>query len=391
MIRLLVQKSIRIFLILVGLFPARKKTIVFESFLGKQFSCNPKAIYDYMLIHHPEYTLYWSVDRNYKQNFDDSELRVIERFTWKWLMVLGTSRYWVTNSRLPSYFKKPRHTTYIQTWHGTPLKKLVFDMEEVHMPGTTKENYFKNFYNESRNWDFLISPNAYSSGIFKRAFKYDKPIPEVGYPRNDVLFNRNTLEDISEIKRNLKLPKDKKIILYAPTWRDNQHAGVGKYTFDLPIDLQKLQNEFGDKYIVILRMHYLVAQNLNLESYKDFAYDFSQSVDINELYLISDVLITDYSSVFFDYGNLKRPIIFYMYDLELYRDTLRGFYFNIEQDAPGPIAKNMEELEIHLHEVLSGGISKEYIEKYDAFYEKYCYLEDGFATKRIVDKIVSKD
>src|SRR5699024_576612 len=129
------------------------------------------------------------------------------------------------------------------------------------------------------------------------------------------------------------------------------------------------------------RTHYLVAQQLDLEAYKDFAFDLSHANDISDLYLMSDILITDYSSVFFDYANLQRPMIFYTYDLEVYRDDIRGFYFNLEKEAPGPVVSNFEDL-------LDTIIMLDHTDKKDFdFYQEYCYLEDGHATERVVKYI----
>src|SRR5690606_7699314 len=150
--------------------------------------------------------------------------------------------------------------------------------------------------------------------------------------------------EILKIKDELGLPFNKKIILYAPTWRDNQYYAKGRYKFEIPMNLEVLKENLSHEYIIILRMHYLVAENLQLSKYQGFVYDFSNHEDIRDLYLISDVLITDYSSVFFDYAILNRPIIFYVFDIEEYRDKLRGFYFNLEKEAPGPLVKTTEQL-----------------------------------------------
>lgn len=381
---------IKTFLVVVGFLPTNSKLIMFESFQGKQYSCNPKAIYEYMLEHHPEYKMYWCVNKAYIENFSGKNLKLVMRYSFKWLILLGFSKYWITNSRMPTNIPKPKHTTYIQTWHGTPLKKLVFDMEEVYMPGTDSEEYKANFYKESRNWDYLLSPNEYSSHIFKRAFRFDKPILEYGYPRNDILYHGNMLTNIAHLKNKLGIPLDKKVILYAPTWRDNQSQGVGQYKFELPLNLSELQEKYGSDYVVLLRMHYLVSENFDLSPYQGFAYDFSQKVDINELYLVSDLLITDYSSVFFDYANLRKPMIFYMYDMEEYRDTLRGFYFDIEKEAPGPIVRTMTELNEALEEFGCMGKYVNSEENYQKFYDKYCYLENGMSTEKFVKNMIVK-
>lgn len=328
----------------VSLFLRKKNLIMFESFLGKQYSCNPRAIYEYMKEHHPEYQLYWSVDPRFEKGFIDKGIPYARRFSIKWLFLMARAKFWVVNSRMPLWIPKPKGTIYLQTWHGTPLKKLAQDMKEVLMPGTTTEKYKQNFYNESRNWDYLISPNGYSTEIFKRAFSFNKEMIESGYPRNDMLYREDHDEIGKEIKRKLDLPEDKKVILYAPTWRDNQFYSKGRYKLDLQLDLAKLKEELGNDYIIILRMHYLVAENFDLETYKGFAYDFSTHEDISELYLISDLLITDYSSVFFDYANLKRPMIFFTYDIDEYKEDIRGFYFDFEKEAPGPLVITSDEV-----------------------------------------------
>jgi len=382
---------IKVFLTAVGYLPACKKLIMFESFSGKQYSCNPKAIYEYMCQYHPEYHMYWSVDRKYVDYFDKEKLKIVERYSIKWLFLLGFSKFWVINSRMPVTLPKPKHTRYLQTWHGTPLKKLAFDMGDVHMPNTTTDQYKQKFYVESRNWDYLLSPNPYSSQIFRRAFRFEKELLETGYPRNDVFYQGDLQEKCTAIKKRLNIPDDKKVILYAPTWRDNQFYKVGHYKFDLPLDLKALQEQYGHRYIIILRMHYLVAENFDLTTYQGFAFDFSQGEDINDLYLISDLLITDYSSVFFDFAKLKRPIMFYTYDIEEYRDTLRGFYFNIEAEAPGPLVKDMAGVLQSLEHFDRYGMFLNYKDKYQRFYDKYCCLENGTSTKQVVEQILIND
>lgn len=369
---------------IVSKLPTKKKTIVFESFLGKQYSDNPKALYLYIKKHYPEYKLYWSITRDRPKIFEENKLSVLPRFGLKWVLVMARAEYWITNSRLPLWLPKPKGTIYVQTWHGTPLKKLALDMDEVLMPGTNTKKYKKNFLKEASKWDYLISPNRYSTNIFKSAFNFNRNIIESGYPRNDILKNGLNKENIINIKRKAKLPVNKKILLYAPTWRDNQFHSVGKYKFNLQLDLNKMKQELGDEYIILLRLHYLVSDKLNLLNLEDFVYDFSTYEDINELYLISDMLITDYSSVFFDYAVLKRPIFFYAYDLEDYRDKLRGFYFDFIKDAPGPIIKSTEKL---IDAINSASTTTYYDKLYDDFFAKFCYLEDGKASEKVVSTL----
>ncbi len=382
---ILLQKTYNLAFKLVGYLPVHEKLIVFESFLGKQYSDNPRAIYEYLVQSNADYKILWSFDKSNADKFEDKKIHTIKRLSLKWLLVMPRAKYWVTNSRLPLWIPKPKHTTYLQTWHGTPLKKLAIDINDIHMPGTDTKEYKQDFIKESNKWDYLISPNRYSTDIFRRAFAFNNEMIESGYPRNDFLINSNTAETIDLIKLKNNLPFDKKVILYAPTWRDNQFHERGKYKFDLQLDLEQLRNELGDNYIIVLRMHYLVAENMDLTPFEGFAYDFSYYEDIRELYLVSDILITDYSSVFFDYANLKRPIIFFVYDIEEYRDKLRGFYFDFEENAPGPLVRETDEVISCIKTIDIEGYRRS--QEFDDFYEKFCSLEDGLASKRVVEEV----
>ncbi|MEN1937222.1 CDP-glycerol glycerophosphotransferase family protein [Paenibacillus sp. 102] len=371
--------------------PYRKNCIIFESYLGRQYSCNPKAIYEYLKGRNANYHMIWSVDKRYAKQFEAYGIPYVKRLSIPWFFYMAKASYWVTNSRMPLWMSKPKHTTYVQTWHGTPLKKLAQDMEEVHMPGTTTKKYKNNFYHESRNWDYLLSPSAYATEKFKSAFQFEKEIVEVGYPRNDYLYTHNHSAYIKEVKKKLNLPLDKKVILYAPTWRDDQFDETGKYTFDLQLDLSYLQENLGKDYIVLLRMHYLVMSDFHLSKYEQFAYDVSKHIDINELYLLADMLITDYSSVFFDYANLRKPIIFYTYDLASYRDKLRGFYFQFGEEAPGPLVMTTEEVVAAVRAIEQDCLTKQFAATYEDFYNRYCYTEDGQSSKRVVEKIFYRE
>jgi len=364
--------------------PKNQKLIIFESFLGKQYSDNPRAIYEYIQENLPEYKMYWSAERKSIHHFNDLDVQYVRRFSLKWIYLMNRAKYWITNSRLPLWIPKPTKTIYVQTWHGTPLKKLGVDIEEILMPGTNTEQYKRNFVTEAKKWNYLISPNSYSTAIFRRAFQFDKQIIQSGYPRNDLLVNQNNPDTIEKIKKTANLPDNKKIILYAPTWRDNEYYGVGRYKFDIKMDLKFMQEQLGEQYIVLLRLHYLIAENIDLSSYKGFIYDFSNYEDIRDLYLISDILVTDYSSVFFDYAILERPIIFYVYDIEDYRNKIRGFYFDFENQAPGPLVKTTEELVKEVKQIANGNVNSNLLSD---FRKKYCQTEDGMASKKVVEEI----
>ncbi len=359
--------------------PVKKDLVFFESFLAKSYSDNPKYIYEHMIENNMNYKYVWSFRE--KKEIPGNAIQV-KRFSLRYFYYLARSKYWVANIRLPRYLDKRKENIYLQTWHGTPLKTLVFDQDEIF---SADPNYKINFYQQSRRWDYLNSANQYSSDIFRNAFKYDKEMLEYGYPRNDILYKKNTPEHITTIKNTLNIPKDKKVILYAPTWRDDEFFSRGNYKFTLKLELDKMQKELGNEYIVLLRTHYHIANILDVSEFKGFVYDFSLYDDIAELYLVSDMLITDYSSVFFDYANLKRPILFYTYDLEKYRDELRGFYIDIETEVPGPLLMNTNEV---IHSIKNiDDIVQKYQNKYDVFYDRFCSWEDGNASKNTVQRV----
>lgn len=360
--------------------------VIFESFQGKSYSDNPKYIYEYMQREKMQYKYIWSVE---DANDIPYKSKQVKRLSLSYYYYLARSKYWILNSRLPNYINKRNANLYLQTWHGTPLKRLAGDMEDVHMPGTNAATYKRNFYNETQKWDYLISPNKYSSEIFRSAFWFDNEILNIGYPRNDLLYNRNNTADINELKSKLNLPIDKKVILYAPTWRDDDFYAKGQYRFQLKLDLDNLQRTLGDEYIIIMRMHYFVATKMDISEYEGFAYDMSFYNDIGELYLVSDLLITDYSSVFFDYANLKRPILFFTYDIEKYRNTLRGFYINMEKEVPGPLLKTTNEVIKTIKNIED--INKEFRDRYDTFYNRFCEWDDGHASERAVYSLINEN
>lgn len=368
--------------------PRIKNLVVFESFHGKRYSDNPRAIYEYMKENCPEFDLIWSVDKGSIPMFKEMNVPYMKRFSLQWLRTFPRAQYWVNNVRLAKWMKKPKGTTYLQTWHGTPLKRLGTDIEEVHMPGTVTTKYRKNIISESKNWSYLVGPNAYSTEILSRAFHFKGPVIESGYPRNDVLHEPSEAQ-IKKIRESLNIAPDKKVVLYAPTWRDDQFFEKGKYRFEFQFDINRLKEQYGDDFVLLARMHYLVSESFDFSPYKDFILDVSDYYDIADLYLISDLLITDYSSVFFDYATLNRPIIFYMYDLEDYRDRLRGFYIDIEADAPGKIVKTEDDLFAEIGRALEEGHCDE--QRYEKFRDRFCEWEDGRSSERVVKRVFYKE
>lgn len=357
---------------LFRLLPISKKTIVFESYWGRSYSCNPRALYEYMDQNDMGYRYVWTFKN--ENTPISGKAKAVRIHSWLYYYYLATAKYFINNANFPNFYKKRKNAVDIQTLHGTPLKKMGLDVFEA----TDSEEKRSQFLRRCDRWDYLLSPSRYVSNLAKPCFDFQKNILEYGFPRNDMFKMANNKAVIDHIKNKLDLPHDKKIMLYAPTWRV-------KHTFKVELALDQMQQELGDDYILLLRLHYFTARALDLSPYEGFAYNVSSHDDMQELCLISDVLITDYSSVMFDYANLNRPILFFTYDLENYRDQLRGLYIDFEEEAPGPLARTTDQLidavkNIEKYEALYGG-------QFEAFREKYCQFDEGDACRKVVEQV----
>ena len=367
--------------------PVKDNVIMFESSNGRNYTGNPRYIYEEMVRQglDNKYNCVWSLT--------DTNIRIpgnctkIKRPGMKFLFYSLRSKFWIFDSRHQYYLKKNKNTKYIQTWHGTPLKKLALDMDKVNSSETTDiEDYKAKFKKNSSLWDYLISQNSYSSKIFKRAFAFDGEMLEIGYPRNDILINENNETKINEIKERLNIDKDKKIILYAPTWRDNEFHRSGIYKFATEMDFNAMKNALSDEYVLIVKFHYLVKDEINWDEYRDFIIECNEMWDIQELYLISDILITDYSSVMFDYALLNRPILFFTYDLDFYKDNLRDFYFDINT-VPGPLIETTEDLVDFIKNNSKEDYFEKYGTKYQAFKETYNEFDKGSSCQSVIELV----
>jgi len=368
------------------------KAIVFASYRGRSYSCSPKSIYQKVLNdpRFSEYKIVWAF-RDPKKYSDNPEIKraiLVEYESKQFYQYLAEAKYWILNIRIPEHvFVRPEQI-YVQTWHGTPLKRLGCDLDKNNNLLYTEADIFEKYSREGRLVSYFLSPSPFASEKFVTAFNMDDQgksdaILEAGYPRNDDLVN-HTPEEAAEIRAKLGVPENRKVILYAPTWRDNQHDYKLGYVYDINADFDALKAALSEEYVILFRAHYLVANQFNFDRYSGFVYDVSGVDDINDLYLASDLLVTDYSSVFFDYANLNRPVVFYMYDLEQYRDETRGFYLSLDE-LPGPIVRTESELvEAIRRAALSDPVGDE---KYQAFRKKFTPLDDGRASDRVIDTV----
>jgi CDP-glycerol glycerophosphotransferase len=363
--------------------PGRRKplrdAVLHISYNGKQFSDSPRAMYEEMVRRGLDVEHLWVVRDD--QVVLPPELKPVRMWGTEWFEALATCRYIVTNAHLPEWVERRPGQVIVQTWHGTMLKKIGHDIETLHFD----REYQNRVALEAKNWSMVVSSNRFSTPILKRAFSFDGEILEAGYPRNDYLYSPDRDEIARRTKEKLGLPAGKKVILYAPTWRDDLSHSAGQYKFDLRLDLEDAQRRLGDDHVLLIRRHSNVVDAVPGAG-NGFVWDVSEYPDIADLYLAADIMITDYSSVMFDYAHLKRPMLFFTYDLEHYRDTLRGFYFDFEKDSPGPLIRTSEELVTALRDI--DKVMEEYRERYDRFHHLFCDLDDGHASQRVVDRML---
>lgn len=360
--------------------PIKENVVLFETFMAKNYSDSPKYIYEALNKMYPgKYECVWAINGKHDIPYG---AKTIKRFSFQYAYYCAISKYLVFNVRQPLWFRKREGQVFLETWHGTPLKRLVFDQEEVT---SASPKYKEQFYKQRKEWDYLVSANPFSSKTFRSCFMYEGKMLEYGYPRNDILYASDKEERAKRLKEKLGIPLDKKTILYAPTWRDDEHYGKGEYKFTLALDLKKMKTMLEKDYVLLLRTHHYIADKIDTTGLEGFAYNLSTYDDISEIYLITDICITDYSSVFFDFANLKRPILFYTYDIEKYKNQLRGFYIDMNTEVPGPLLYTSEEvIDAILH---IDKIQKRYQKRYDEFYDRFCCFDDGHASENIVKEV----
>ena len=375
--------AMRLLLRTLQRFPADDNLMVFESGVGRQYADSPRYVYEELIARQSPMKKVWAY--NGKIHHRDDQTKVVARLSPSYFWALGRARYWVNNQNFPHYVHRRPDGVYLQTWHGTPLKRLLHDLDTIV---GRDEGYLDRVTTAARQWSLLASPSPWATDRLRSAFRYEGPVVEVGYPRNDVFFRPDRDDVGASVRRRLGIPEDKTVVLYAPTFRDDQALAASQFDFRLPLDLETLHTSLGDDVVFLIRQHGLVRSRVDIpEELGTVVKDVTAYPEIQELFLASDVLVTDYSSVFFDFACLRRPIIFYAYDLESYRDELRGFYLDYESDLPGPIVTTEKELYATLQSLQA--VTDEFGARYDAFIARFSPHDDGDAARRLVDEMLS--
>ncbi len=231
--------------------------VLFTSWSGKQCTDNPLGIADELRRRGDRREQIWVVN-DYCAAVPPGS-RMVLTGTEEYFEALARCRYVISNDDMPDYFRKRDGQVYLQTWHGTPLKRIGFDIDRPQFASGSA--YFDRLAGDVAKWDLLLSQNPFSTPIMRRAFRYDGEICESGYPRNDVL--SRGMERAALIRERLEVPYEKRVVLYAPTWRDNQFYASGRYRFDLRLDLDRTWQALGADHVILIRGHHHLANDVH--------------------------------------------------------------------------------------------------------------------------------
>jgi CDP-glycerol glycerophosphotransferase len=353
----------------IGLFvKTDNNLILFVSFAGKSYNDSPKKIYEYMYKYsrYKDFKYVWAFEE--PEELDISGCSKIKIDSIKYFIIALKAKYWVTNVNVERglHFKK-KNTVYLNTWHGIPIKKIGNAVSGRKDFDFSKVNFF-----------------CYSSQYEKKIFLRDLNVSEKsllysGMPRNDELWNISKRQ-INEYRKKIGIPVDKKVILYAPTWRDSEDGGLS-YSLNPPININKWQEKLEFEYIMLFRAHVFVNE-LNFIDFNDFIFDLSSYPEINHLLFISDILISDYSSIIFDYSVLCRPIICFGYDYDEYI-IKRGFYIDIKSELPSGVLETENQV---IEKIMTLDYQEE-CKKTKQFRDKYVEV-GGDATETCVNLLI---
>ncbi len=350
--------------------------LVYYSF-GGRYSDNPRAIYE-ALSHRDDLTHTWVLDPRHACGFPPG-VRAVRRRSRQCSAALEAADIVVANTHIDARWNKGPDTVYLQTWHGTPLKRIHFDAVWV-APGRLDRLLL-----DVARWDYLLSPNAFSTAALRGAFRFPGPVLETGLPRNDVLARPGADATRARVRRELGVPDGVTAVLYTPTWRDDVVDETGRQRFTLELDVDEFVKRLGDDHVLLLRAHYMLTRKTDPVDDPSVR-DVSFYPDIRDLYLAADVLVTDYSSTMFDFAVTGKPMFFYTYDFSHYRDEVRGFYFDFVAEAPGPLFETTWELIEGILDVEA--VRAQYAARYESFRHKFCHLDDGRATERVIERVV---
>lgn len=346
------------------------EAVYLESFFGRNATCNPMAIDAEIARQRPDLPRYWGV-KDLSFEVPPGAIPVVFGTT-EWWRVRGSARWLVSNEWLRANFAKKSFQTVLQTWHGSMYKQIGLDRV-----GRGRA-HLKVVGRELAKWDMFVSQSPETTPIIRSAYGLDEQIIEIGYPRNDELFTADD-QVRADLRRHLGIAEDVTVVLYAPTWREAVQEDVEL------LDLERLGPIVGPTFQLLRRGHVRALRNMSAAGASNVL-DVSTYPQINDLLQVADVLITDYSSMMFDFSVTGRPMIFYTPDIDQYTDTqVRGSYFDLEERAPGPVTREVSEV-IRLIRTLDTWPAQ-WSQRYEAWQQRYNVLDDGRASARAVEAL----
>lgn len=351
--------------------PMDDKMVIFSGH-SRKYNDSPRAIYEYMisLPQFKDFKYVWALEDPGNVEIPGPAIK-IKADTMEYFRYTLRAKYWITcvNIERSLHYKKKK-CIYLNTWHGVAFNCI------GNAAGGRKDYDFSNI-------DLFCYESEYQKRIFKRDFNVqeDALIPS-GLPRNDGLYHV-TDDEVVALKKKLGLPLDKKVIMYAPTWRDSYDKGAS-YAIKPPITIEKWEEELKDDYILLLRTHAYTTKLLGIQ-FNDFCLDFTSYPVINDLFKVADVLISDYSACIADYSILERPVICFAYDYEDYKST-RGLYIDFEKEMPNGILETEDKV---INHIKSMDYKTECKKTRDMIKNKFTYL-GGHATEMCVEKMFGK-
>lgn len=370
--------------------PVEDKTVLYEAFYGRGMLCNVNGIFRAFMKRKDfsEYTHIWVIEdfesnaAILKEYENMPNVRFVEFLSDDYFKCLASVKYLINNVMFPAYFVKKDEQVYINTWHGIPLKTLGYDQVDGNIAtGNTIRNFL--------NTDYLVSPCAYHTEIYKHAFKlegiYNGKIIEEGQPRNDLTVHADKKAILERMKRNgVRIEDGKKIILYAPTWKGQNYSNPTVNPEEYFEFIRYIESRIDtEKYQVLVKPHQVVYQYMKEETANTEQF-VPAVLDANEVLAVTDILISDYSSIYFDFMVTERPILFYIPDIDSYKDY-RGLYLGLEE-LPGPVTEELSEIGDWLCDI--DNVQKQNESRYREQKEKYVYLDDGASSDRVLEIVL---
>lgn len=354
----------------------KNNTILVSNFWGKGYSENPAAVIDELLKRKKKnIKIYWIVDDINDKSLPKEIIKVKKR-SIKYYYCIRTCKVWISNLRNRMEFSKRKGQFYIQIWHGSfPIKKVEKDcIDELD------KTYVYAAKKDAKNTDLMVANSDFFIKLCRNSFWYDGRIEKYGTPKNDEIVNcKNHSKIVSNLKKEFGISSKEKIIMYAPTFRSGY--GLDAYDIDFNLVLKEFEKKYKCNFKIFVRMHPNVGKiNINKLLTNKKIINVSSYSSMNHLLIACDVLITDYSSIMFDYGLMKKPVFLYASDMDKYD---RGFYFDLK-NLPFSFSQNNKELLCNIKDYNE----KDYLKKINSFYDMIGLYENGIASKKVVDEIL---